>query len=412
MTASSHTGRNPKHEPRVALFVETSQVSGRDILKGIAQYTREHSSWSLHHEPRSLEECFPRWLENWGGQGLIASIQNPQVAKSIRSSGIPTVDVLGLLKNTGLPVVHVDNEKIAELAVEHFQERGFENAAYYGGNDKSGSEERGQAFQALWRGRNKISFFEKASEEGEEQTWENQGAPIADWLRNLPKPCGVFVCSDQKGLEILEAANRAGLDVPEELAVLGVDNDETLCNLGNPPLSSIAAAHDQVGYQAAARLNQLMQGAEKTVLSSKVNPSRVITRQSTETIAVRDPAIAKALQYIRTRAGDDFGVDHVVKHTGLSRSVLQRRFREFLGQTVHQQILKSRIQRARELITETDLSLTQIAERGGFKHQEYMGAVFKKHLGKTPAEYRRRRSPPGWTAKQYEKTGVKGGEAA
>jgi LacI family transcriptional regulator len=199
----------------------------------------------------------------------------------------------------------------------------------------------------------------------------------------------VLVCSDQRGAQFLEACRRARVAVPDEIAVIGVDNDEPLCEVCDPPLSSILASHARVGYEAAALLDDLLCGAPAPDRPVLIAPQQVIARRSTDTLAIDDPSIAAALRLIREHAHASLHVDVIAHEINLSRSVLQRRFRARLKRSVHQEILAARIHRARDLLINTNLPLVAVAERAGFKHQEYMGAVFKARLGTTPARLRR-----------------------
>jgi LacI family transcriptional regulator len=178
------------------------------------------------------------------------------------------------------------------------------------------------------------------------------------------------------------------VSVPDEVAVIGVDNDEPLCEVCLPPLSSIEAGHTSVGYQAATLLDSLLQGQALPKKPQLVEPREIIARPSTDVLAVGDPMVAAALRLIREQAHTGLKVDALARQVGASRSVLQRRFRALLKRSVHQEILGTRIKRARDLLVATDLPLLQVAERAGFKHQEYMGAVFRARVGKTPAQVR------------------------
>eukprot|EP00825_Cyclidium_porcatum_P004178 TRINITY_DN11942_c0_g1_i3.p1 TRINITY_DN11942_c0_g1~~TRINITY_DN11942_c0_g1_i3.p1 ORF type:complete len:269 (+),score=30.63 TRINITY_DN11942_c0_g1_i3:147-953(+) len=222
-----------------------------------------------------------------------------------------------------------------------------------------------------------------------ETSWESAEDDLAHWVAALPKPAGVMVCSDQRGPQFLEACRRAGVQVPDEVAVIGVDDDVPLCEVCNPPLSSVRPGHDRVGYQAAALLDALMQGREFPSGPMLLQPQGVTTRLSTEVLAIDDRQVADALRQIREQACAGLQVTELARHVGLSRSVLQRRFRTQLKRTVHQELLQVRVRRAQELLAETDLPLVEIADRAGFKHQEYLGAVFKARTGKTPAQFRR-----------------------
>lgn len=373
----------------VALLVETSLASGRDILCGIARYVREHEPWALYHEPRSLEESVPRWLSSWKGDGIIARIQNPAIAAAVKATGLPIVDVLGVVPKERFPLVHVDDGAIAVAAADHLRERGFRHFAYFGIEKENWSESRRDAFARAVR----TAGFDAAVYElprAAADSWETIEEDLAAWIRQLPKPVGVMVCSDQRGPLVLEACRRANSVVPDEVAVVGVDNDVPLCQVCNPPLSSVQPGHEQVGYEAAVLLERLMNHSPHPKSPILVEPQAVITRQSSDVLAIEDRPIATALRLIRESAGQGIRVESLARQVGLSRSVFQRRFRAALKRSVHQEILNARLKRAQELLTETDLALAEIAERTGFKHQEYLGAVFKSRLGSTPAQFRRR----------------------
>lgn len=374
----------------VALLVETSLASGRDILRGIGRHVRERRSWALFHEPRSLEESGPRWLATWRGDGIIARVQNRQIADLVKQTGLPVVDVLGLVPEAGIPLVHVDDREIARLAAEHLRERGVRHFGFYGLAAENWSARRRGCFRdCLGDLGRALAVFEQPRHDRSVASWDDRENELAQWILQLPKPAGVMVCSDQRGLDFLEACRRAGVAVPDEVAVVGVDNDEALCEIANPPLSSVWPAHNQVGYEAAALLDRLMSGEPSPAEAILIAPGGVKTRQSSDVLAVEDRNLARALQFIRERACTGLSVDQVAEAAGLSRSVLQRRFREVLEKTVHEAIFDTRLKRACELLTETELPLIDIAEQAGFKHQEYLGAVFRAHFGKTPAQFRR-----------------------
>jgi LacI family transcriptional regulator len=220
------------------------------------------------------------------------------------------------------------------------------------------------------------------------RSWERAEDQIARWIAALPKPAGVLICSDQRGTQFLEACRRARVSVPNELAVVSVDNDEPLCEVCLPPLSSVDPGHLQVGYQAAALLHALLRGASPPSKALQVRPLEIVTRLSSDVLAVADERIGLALRLIRDQAPAGVRINGIARQVGLSRSVLQRRFRSLLHRSIHQEILNVRITHARELLATTELSLAAVAERAGFKHQEYLGAVFRSRVGKTPAQVR------------------------
>ncbi len=376
--------------PHVALLVETSLASGREILRGVARYVRENGPWSLFHAPRGLEETVPSWLARWQGDGIIARITTPALAKFIKKIKVPVIDVLGLVPASGFPLIHVDDPEIARQAFAHLAERGFRHFAFFGLAGENWSERRREAFiTEARRFTSQDHVLEMTRKEIEQTPWETRQDQLADWLRQLPKPCGLMVCSDQRGPDVLEACRRVSIQVPDEIAIVGVDNDEPLCEVCHPPLSSVWPNHLGVGYEAAAMLHRLMQGAPLPTTAQFVAPRGVVTRQSSDVLAVGDPLVAAALRLIREEACRGISVDDITQRVGASRSVLQRRFAAMLGQTIHDRLIDQRIKSAIRLISTTELPLGEIAERCGFRHQEYMGVVLRERSGQTPAQYRK-----------------------
>jgi LacI family transcriptional regulator len=380
-----------KSQPRVALLVETSQASGRDILRGIARYIREQGPWSIfHHEPRSLERSVPGWLKNWDGDGIIARIQNPAMAATLASIGIPTVDVLGRVKDANFPLVHVDDAAIGRLGAEHLHERGFRHFGFFGIQGENWSARRREAFThraADWQCRTAVLEVHRRMISS--SSWEHFEDKLATWIANLSKPAGVMLASDQLGPYLLEACRRAAVHVPEEIGVVGVDNDELWCWISDPPLSSIQPNHVRVGYEAARLLYQLLDGQPLPRQPLLVPPSNIVTRLSTNILAVADPFVVAAVRFIQEHACEGINVADVVEHVAVCRSILQRHFQSSLKRTIHDEIIRVRLERAKELLGETDLPLQQVAKEAGFRHQEYMGAVFKARLGLTPSRFRR-----------------------
>lgn len=376
--------------PYVALLIETSLASGRDILRGISRYVHESAGWGLYHEPHGLEESVPRWLKRWRGDGIIARIQTRRMAEAIAACGVPTVDVLGVVPDLPFPVVHVNNTSIARLAAGHLLERGLRHFGYFGIEGENWSQQRYQAFcTAVTSIAPEVALCEVPRDRAGTHSWERAQNDLARWVGALAKPAGIMVCSDQRGARLLEACRRAAVAVPDEVVVIGVDNDEALCEVCDPPLSSIRAGHASVGFEAAALLDCLLRGGAPPPAPLLVEPESIVARLSTGMLAVDDAAVGASLRLIREHAHEGLDVSAIARRVGLSRSVLQRRFRAALKRSVHQEIINARIKHARELLIQTRLPLAIVAERAGFRHQEYMGAVFRERLGETPGEVRR-----------------------
>jgi len=382
-----------RHCPHVALLVETSLSPGRDILSGIARYMREREPWALYHEPRSLAEGLPAWLQKWKGDGIIVRAQNREIADAVKATGLPVVDVLGVVPEVRLPLVHVANAQIASMAAEHLLERGFHHFGFFGIRNENWSEQRRDGFcQTLRRLAKPVIVLEVPRPAMSSTPWEQQQDALAQWLVGLPKPIGIMTASDQLGPHLLEACRRAGISVPDDVGVISVDNDETLCEVCNPSLSSVNAGHQVVGYQAAALLDHLMKGGALPTGPTFVQPLGIVVRRSSDVIATEDRQVAMALRFIREHACSGLTAASVIAQIPVSRSVLQRRFRKETGRSIQEEIINTRLKRALDLLANTDLPLIEVAERCGFNHQEYLGVVLKSHFGKTPAEYRREAS--------------------
>lgn len=392
-TGIGYDGESASRRPRVALLIETSLAPGRDMLRGIAQYVREQgglSGWSIYHEPRSLEQTVPSWLRRWEGDGIIARIQNRRIARAIANVNVPTVDVLGVVEQTGFPLVHLDDQRVGQMGAEHLIDRGFGRFVFVGIASENWSTRRRDAFiETTMRAGSPCQTIDLPRRTSRSESWDRQEDRLAAWVAKLARPVGVMLATDQLGPAFMEACRRAGAVVPDEVGVIGVDNDEPLCVVCDPPLTSIRPRYARVGYQAAQVLDQWMRGRTPSQRPRYIPPDQIRQRMSTDVTATSDRLVAEAVRYIRQHACAGITVDDVVTQLPVCRSILQRRFRAALHRTVHQQILSVRLGRARELLATTDLPLAVIAERAGFRHQQYMGQMFRQRLNTTPARYRR-----------------------
>ena len=371
---------------RIALLVETSLGSGREILGGIGDYSQQVDRWQIYHEARDLHGGIPEWLEEWNGDGIIARVQTPAIVDYLKGFGLPVVDVLGILTGSGFPVVHVDDHAIAVKAGEHFIERGFTIFGYYGIAGENWSENRRDAFRATCEAFGRVYVHERARGSG-------SGSPRAreelrQWLRSLPKPVGIMVCSDQRALGLLEACREEGIAVPERVAIVSVDNDMTLCGLASPALSSVRAGHRSVGFEAARLLDTLIDGARAPAERTLVSSRGLVVRGSSDTQAIYDRHVAEGLHYIHEHLSSNLTNALIAKAAGISRTLFQRRFRKVMGKTIRSYVIEHRVQLALALLKKTDMTLAAIADRAGFTHAEYMGSVMKTQLGITPGRIR------------------------
>ncbi|HEU5125835.1 MAG TPA: DNA-binding transcriptional regulator [Verrucomicrobiae bacterium] len=386
----------PIQRRRVGLLIESSRAYGRGLLQGIAKYVREHENWTISFEEWTWSQV-PAWLADWEGDGLIARIETRELARVIRKLNIPTVDLRGSVPNLNLPLIDTDDQAVSALAAEHLWERGFRHFAFCGFVGANYSDTRSR-----W-------FMERVAELGGDcraclprqqaltsSTIELERrelrfqADLARWLDELPKPIGIMACNDIRGQQVMKACRQLGLLVPDEVAVIGVDNDDVLCELSDPPLTSIMPNTLRIGYEAAAVLDRLMRGQKPPKGPRYVPPLGVVTRRSTDVLTIPDRAIASVLRFIREHACDGIQVPDLVAVAALSRTVLERRFTRLVGCSPKAEILRVQLARARQLLTETDLPLSVIAERSGFKHPEYFNVIFKLKIGQTPGRYRQR----------------------
>jgi len=388
-----------KNRPRVALLVETSGGYGRNVLAGVAEYSRLQGYWSFYLLPRAHDQSLPD-MKMWCGTGIIARIESPQVARTIAAAKVPLVgldvapEIADLFGRPGLSEVHPDAKSTARLAFEHLQERGFRNFAFVGVRDQIWSQERETAFVQLARSQADHSCAVcNLAEHSRARQYGLDQKRLGDWLKGLPKPVGIMTCNDDCGREVLDAALLVGLGVPDDVAVIGVDNDQVLCDLCNPPLTSVIPNARRAGYEAAALLHRMMAGESPPPQTILIEPVGVVTRQSTDVVAVSDRQVAAAVRFIREHACEGITVEQVLKAVPMSRTLLERRFKKLLGYTPHDHILRVKIERVKTLLTSTDLSMVQIAERTGFEHVEYLSVSFKRASGESPSNYRSRHKP-------------------
>ena len=381
-----------KSRLNVALIVETSVVYGRQILQGIARYMRAHDPWSVFLDERELGAPPPNWLLHWKGDGVICRSTTPALAAQLRAQSFPIVDLNDRFGAIGLPRISSDMVAIGRMAALHLLERGFENLAFCGFRDEAWSQQRLQGVEAALHARGKLcSVYESAWEDLRRQSWEQERDRIGLWLRDLPRPLGIVACNDARGHHVLEACRVLEIAVPESVAVVGVDNAQTFCDICTPPLSSVMPDAQRIGYQAASLLDQLMAGNAATAsVDLQLPPLRVIARQSSDALAVEDEATALALHFIRDHACNGISIDDVLAYTPLSRSSLERNFRRYIGRSPQSEIREVRLKRVKQLLIETEHSLARIAELSGFKHPEYMMAQFKRVTGQTPSQWRQK----------------------
>ena len=376
--------------PSVAILVDTSRSYGRDIVRGIRRYVAEHGPWSLYLEPRDLHSSFPEWLKNWRGDGILSRTVDEALLRQLKATKLPVVELRTTVLKHPFPFVGMDNSVIGSRVAAHFRTLGFQHfACVQDASENFFIERRDTFMQAV-----NEAGFDCPVFQSKRSNWEQHQRELATWLRDLPKPAGVFAVNDQMGFWVLDAARRAGIAVPEELAVVGAENDNMLCETASPPLSSARLRGQAVGYEAARLLDEWMKKKRipKPGEQHLLAPGDIAVRQSSDIVAVEDPRIAAALRFIRQHATEQIDVTRVARETALSRSVLERRMKALIGRSPGEEINRIRFAAVEKLLTQTDLTLDAIAVRCGFAHPQYMAEAFRNRTGITPGAFRKQRA--------------------
>jgi LacI family transcriptional regulator len=358
----------------------------------------------LRHQELTIDVEPPQWLRRWRGEGILARIETDELARVIRRLGIPTVDVRCARRLPGVPWVDSDDRKSVALAVEHLRQRGFSRFAYcgYGGLDYSIRRRDFLAAELAPLGY-ELAIYESPapahigaahistahiSTVGGELAGLLDEPGVTAWLRRLPKPIGLLAANDIRAQQVLIACQNAELPVPDDVAVIGIDNDDVLCPLCDPPLTSVEPDAHGVGFAAARLLDSLMEGETPPAEPVLVAPLGVVERRSTDVTAVADRDFALALRYIREYACEGVNVADVAAVARMSRRSLERRCREQFAKSPHDLLSDARLARLRELLARTQLTLEQMAPLAGFRHVEHLSAFFKRLTGSSPGQYR------------------------
>ena len=390
--------RRPRRR-QVALLIDSSRAYGRGLLLGIAKFLREHRGWTLQTEERRWTDATPAWLRDWKGDGIIAWVEGAKLAGMIRRLGVPAVDVRGSSTNSGLPLIDTENQAVAHLAAEHLLQRGFRHYAFCGFVGANYSDKRSHWFQEyLARKGFSCAVYDPPATSRDAQTieLEKRGLLFQDhlaaWLKSLPKPVGIMACNDIRGQQVMNACHKVDLIVPEEVAIIGVDNDELLCELSNPPLTSVMPDTLRIGYEAAALLERMMTGGKPPAEPILIPPLEIKLRRSTDVLAMNDRQLVAGAHFLREHLFEPITVNDIARAAGMSRRVFERRFTARVGRAPKAEVLRLRLERVKDLLAETDWTLGQIAERTGFKYSEYLHTIYSQKPGFTPGKSRKERA--------------------
>lgn len=381
------------HEPVVGILVDYLSHYGRNVILGVGRYLRMHQRWTLMGEPRRVVAPIGN-LRTWRGDGVIAQVWDDQRRDKVlamKKRGIEVVDVGGVIPGLPLPQVTPDDEAIGTMAADYFITRGFRRLAFSGPAGHAAADKRLKGFsdRAALAGA-AVSIFEPRRLHRYAGGTEADVRELGQWVKSMLKPVAVLGWHDGRARQIADACYRIGVRVPEDVAIVGVDDDEINCELADPPLSSVAVPIEQVGYQAAVLLADLMAGRKTKAVRTLVPPIGVVTRRSSDSLAIEDPELVEVMRVIRNHARKPLSVKELLQIVPMSRRNMERQFQKLIGHSPHAEIERVHLEQAKRLLAETDWPLPRIAAESGYNSHEHFTHTFRNKIGVAPGAYRRR----------------------
>ena len=378
---------------KILLLTDFSSGYSRNLLKGIVRYSKEVGNWSFQRMPlyyRMLygENGVVEWAKKWQADAIIAQLSDVNI-ELLNDLNIPIIVQNYRDRNKAVSNLTGDYFNTGVMAAKFFLNRGYRNFAFYGFKGAIWSRERADGYShEIEKQGYKLAILENDNKDREE--WSYNHTVLGNWLQSLPKPVALFACDDHFALQISETCNVYNINVPDDIAILGVDNDDLLCNISDPPLSSIVLDVENGGYNAGKLLHQLITKEITEPFNIVVNPLIIERRKSTEKYAVSDKNIRTILNYIEKNYANHLSVEELVKQVPLSRRVLEKKFKEETGESLYQYIQNYRIDLFTRLLITTDYSLFEAALQSGFENYKNVSRVFRKYKSLSPAEYRKR----------------------
>lgn len=400
--------------PEIAVVFDLAVEPARGILRGFMQYIRLNNPWNVNFISKTASEIDPSSLKNWDGNAILAHVPDEKTFREILSKNRPTVALAkvdrdnlnndkynneqkcnfnnkkGTVKShNDLIFIRCDNDAVARMAASFFLKRNFVHFAYVPySHEVCWCMERQAAFEKVLADHGfPVHIFQAAKQDGSD--WFTQRDRMQDWLQDLPKPVALLAANDFRGRQVLEVCQRAGIPVPYQVAVLGVDNDQPICELSYPSLSSIAVDWEKAGFMSAEALDLLMKG--KNPPTRLYGPTRIVSRNSTEHLQISDPLVVRILEMIRFNKGENLRVADILKSIHVSERSAQEHFKKAMGHSIMEEIKKVRMKYVCELIEETDIPFHEMSKSFGFENPNHLGQLFKKEYGMTMSEYRRRK---------------------
>lgn len=379
---------------KIILMIDFAEEYSKELLKGIARYSKEHGPWVFcrmplfQRETKGMEGIL-EWALEWGADGIIGQFYNDPRVASFIEAGIPIIAQDFKERFTEIPNITGDHKEAGKMGAEYFLKKGFKHFAFYGFKNIVWSRERAEGYEErIKKAGYKVHYFENEISDSD-NIWYYRPSALSQWLKSLPKPVALMACDDNQGQHITEACRHSGISIPQEVAVLGVDNDEMVCEFSDPPLSSIGQDAENGGYQAARLLEQMIREGTGGFYDIVVKPTQIFTRQSSDIYATHDEHISDVLKFIHQNLEKPIQVNDVVKQVPLSRRTLEKRFQEITGFPVYKYIFNLRMEKLSARLLETDLNVFEIAMELGMNDTKNLSRQFKQMKGCTPSEYRK-----------------------
>ncbi len=379
--------------PKILLMIESSRTCEREFLRGIARFARLHGPWTFYHKPKFYLKSTRRTMsvsqiKNFDPDGIIVS--DTEKIDDILSLGCPVIIHTFKSDQYDVPTVLGDTAQAGQMGAEHLLSLGCDHFAYCGIGDYYWSRGRFESFQkTVERAGFSTSYYELNPRWIRDRR-QKELRLLADWLTSLPTPLGLMTCADDCSQHVVEACKASNMHIPEQISIIGVDNDDMICELSNPPLSSIALNFEIAGYHTAELLDSLMNHRQVGETSVKVLPSHVEVRASTDILAVNDPDVAAALKFIRENSNKLIQTADVMNVVACSQRTLHNKFLKNIGRSVHHEIKRSRVERIAKMLRETDLTVTQIARQLGYFNVNHISRYFEQEMGIKPLAYRKK----------------------
>ena len=372
----------------VAVNISIEGWTQRRIVRGIIRFCQTHTLWKFveyHGMPLARSQC----LECLAYDGLITSLNDAadiRIARTTQAKRVPVVAINRGLPIRGLSMVVSNDALIGEMGARHFLDKGFRHFAYYGASHYGWSLGRRDGFCRTVK---KAGFSVAVAETPHARVFDKAMPCLRRWLTELPRPLAVMASDDLPGRHVLTACREMGLQVPEQVAVLGVDDDDVLCEMVAPPMSSIVQDCDRNGYEAAALLDRMMQDLRLPPQTIEIPPLHIVARRSTDVTAIEDMEVAKAIRLIHSKAGEPLSVKVLLRDVPMSRRTLERRFTAALGRSPADEIRRCRLEKAMLLLRISTLKINQVAIKSGFGDARSMAVSFRRELKTSASAYRR-----------------------